>query len=258
MSTLSAVAKHEYYVELGNALPPPVLDQPEYRERRLQTAIETFEALGPGDAYEARLAVRIVLCGAHAVDSLREAGVHREDFRKMTRCRAQAAGLMREERAGERMLAQEQKMRRATESVAGGMPAQPGVAFALPQQAAPRSAPPPIQAAVAAPQFSAAVPPAAAPIRPAATQTAPPPVQEAAEPPLSPEAIANAEAFAQENPVAAAQNRHDRGVTRRNTAYFRHVRLPTDPAVTDALVRGTSDLLTFLDEVGGDELDKAA
>jgi translation initiation factor IF-2 len=197
------------------------------------------------------------------VDSLREAGVHREDFRKMTRCRAQAAGLMREERAGERMLAQEQKMRRATESVAGGMPAQPGVAFALPQQAAPRSAPPPIQAAVAAPQSSAAVPPeaappAAAPIRPAATRAAPPPVQEAAEPPPSPEATAKAEAFAQENPVAAAQIRHDRGVTPQNTAYFRHVKLPTAPAVTDALVRGSSDLLTFLDEVGGDELDKAA
>ena len=67
MSALSTTARHEYYVELGNTLPPPVLDKPEYRERRLTTAIETFEALRPGDAYEARLAVRIVLCGAHAV-----------------------------------------------------------------------------------------------------------------------------------------------------------------------------------------------
>ena len=57
---------------------------------------------------------------------------------------------------------------------------------------------------------------------------------------------------------AAAQIRHDRGVTPRNKAFFRHLTLPTDPAVIDALVRGTSDLLTLLDEVGGETLDEAA
>ena len=99
MSALSAIAKYEFYVELGNSMPPPVLDKLEYRERRLTTVIETFEALHPGDAYEARLAVKVVLCGVHVVECLRLAGVYREDFAKATRCRAQAASLMREERA---------------------------------------------------------------------------------------------------------------------------------------------------------------
>ncbi|HEY3846351.1 MAG TPA: hypothetical protein VGL95_04485 [Acetobacteraceae bacterium] len=69
MPALSAVARHEYYAELGNALPPPVQDKPEYRQRRITTAVEAFESLRPGDAYEARLAVQIVLSGAHAADS---------------------------------------------------------------------------------------------------------------------------------------------------------------------------------------------
>ncbi|HEY3848899.1 MAG TPA: hypothetical protein VGL95_17475, partial [Acetobacteraceae bacterium] len=68
----------------------------------------------------------------------------------------------------------------------------------------------------------------------------------------------NAEAFAQKNIVAAAQIRHDRGVTERNKAYLRYLTLPTDPAMIDALVRGTSELLTVLDEVGGENLGKVA
>jgi hypothetical protein len=229
MSVLSTTARREYYAELGNALPPPVSDKPEYRERRVTTAVEAFEALHPGDAYEARLAVRIVLCGAHAVDGLREAGVYRDDFAKMTRCRTQAAGMMREERAAKRMLAQEQKVRLAAEAVAGSAPVQQAAASAATPQAEPQ-----------------------------ATPAAPPPVQAGSAPPPSPEAIAKAEAFALENGVAAAQIRHDRGVTPRNKVYFHHVALPTDPAVIDALVRGTSDLLTLLDEVGGEDLDAAA
>jgi len=208
MSPLSTVARQEYYVELGNSLPPPLVHQPEYRQRRLTTAVEAFEALCPGDSYEARLAVQIVLSGAHAAESLREAGVYREDFAKRSRCRAQAASMMREERAARRMLAQEQKVRLATEAVA--------------------SIPKPQPAAASAP------------------------------PPPSPEAIAKAEAFAQQHVVAAAQIRHDRGVTPQSKAYFRHLSLPTDPAMIDALVRGTSDALTLLDKVGGETRDKAA
>jgi hypothetical protein len=30
MSALSTTARREYYAELGESLPPPVLDQPEY------------------------------------------------------------------------------------------------------------------------------------------------------------------------------------------------------------------------------------
>ncbi len=226
MSALSAVARHEYYVELGNSLPPPVTDKPEHRERRLTTAIETFNALRPGDAYEAHLAVRIVLCGARAVETLRLAGVHREDFAKMTRCCAQAASMMREERAAKRALEREQKVRLATEAVADSPQAHPVTASAPPPQAELPAAPPQVQAG-----------------------TTPPP---------SPDAIAKAEAFAEEDMVAAAQIRHDRGVTPQSKAYFHHLTLPTDPAVIDALVRGTSDELTLLDEVGGETLDAAA
>jgi len=254
MSALSTNARHEYHAELGASLPPPVLDQPEYRDRRHTTAVEAFNALRPGDAYEARLAVQIVLSGAHAADSLREAGLYREDFAKRTRCRAQAASMMREERAAKRMLAQEQKVRLATEAVAGAPKAQPAIAPAPPPQAEPQ-APPPVQAAAPPP---APVPPAVAPPRPAATHAAPPPALAGSAPPPSPEAIAKAEAFADEEMVAAAQIRHDRGVTPQCKAHYRHVTLPTDPAVIDALVHGTSKVLTLLGELGGETLDEAA
>jgi hypothetical protein len=256
MSALFTISRHEYYAELGDALPPPVLDHPEYRQRRLTTAVETFEALRPGDAYEACLAVRIVLCGARAVESLRLAGVHREDFAKMTRCCAQAASMMREERAAKRALEREQKVRLATEAVADTQPARTAIASAPPPQAKPQ-APPPVQTAAESPS-AAPVPPAVAPPRPATTRAARLPGPAGSASPPSSEAIAKAEAFMEEHGVAAAQIRHDRGVTPQNKAYFRHVTFPTDPAVIDALIRGTSDLLTLLDEVGGETLDAAA
>ena len=236
----------------------PSTDTPDYRQRRLTTAVEAFEALRPGDAYEASLAVRIVLAGAHAVESLREAGVYREDFAKRKSCRAQAASMMREERAAKRMLAQEQKLRLATEAVAGTAPAQPALASVPPPQAEPQAAPPPVQAAAAA----ATARPRAATGRGAQPRRHPRaaalPVQAGSAPPPSPEAIAKAEAFVDEDVVAAAQIRHDRGVTPQNRARFRHLTLPSDPAVIDALVRGTSDVLTLLDEVGDETLDAAA
>jgi hypothetical protein len=263
MSSLTPTAQREYYTEIGNSLPRLVLDEPEYRLRRFTTAVETFNALRPGDAYEARLAVRIVLLGAHAVDGLREAGVYRDDFAKVTRCRAQAVSMMREERATRRTLAQEQKVRLATEAVAGSAPAQPAIPIpsAPPPQAEPRAAPPPVQAAAPASQpapVAAPVPAAVPPRRPAATTPAPQPAAAESAPPPSPEAIAKAEAFAQEDIVAAAQIRHDRGVTPQNTAYLRHLTLPSDPALIDALVRGVSTVLTVLDEIGGEDLDTAA
>jgi hypothetical protein len=213
MSSLSVNCRHEYYMELGNSLPPPVSDTRERHERRMSAAIDAFNDLRPGNAYEGRLAVQIVLCGAHAAETLREAGVHRDDFPKKTRCRAQAASLMREARAAKHILAQEQKLRLAVEAVANGAPAQP-----------------------AAPEAAALVQAAATP----------------------PDALAAAEAFAQENIVAAAQIRHDRGITPQIKACFSDVTFPTDPAVIDALTCGTSDLLSMLDEICGETLDKAA
>ena len=214
MSALSPTARREYYLELGNSLPLPVVDQPENREPRLTAALEAFDALCPGDAYEGRLAVQIVLCGAHAAECLHEAGVYRVDYAKRTRCRAQAATMMREERAARRMLAQEQKVRLAGEAVANPPEEQP-VPVPLPQAEPP--ALPPVQAE-------------------AATQPVPVPQPAATAP--SPEAIAQAQAFAQKHKAAAAWIRNDRGVTRRCRAHFRRVTMPTDPAVIDALVRG--------------------
>jgi hypothetical protein len=274
MSVLSAVAKHEYYIEFASALPSPVLRDLPIRQRRIATAAETFEALRPGDAFEGRLAVQIVLTGAHAVECLREADAFGDDFAKRSRCRAQAASFMREERAAKRMLAQEQKVRLAVEAVAGSAPAQPAAASASADHGALQEAVTQVQA-VAAPAPPAPVR-AVAPVRPAAAQAArpeavrseavrspeamrpeavrseaaPPPSAEAVAkaeavppaqagpvPPPSPEAVAKAEAFAAEDIVAAAQIRHDGGVTSQNKAYLRHLTLPTDPALIDALVR---------------------
>jgi hypothetical protein len=285
MSALSPLARHEYYVELANAMPPPVLEQLEYRERRLKVAAETFEALRPGDAYEARLAVKVVACGAHAMDSLRMARVHRDDFAKMTRCRAQAASMMRAECAAKRALEREQKLRLAGQAVVDAAPLQPASAAALPQQAELQAAQAHVrEAAVALPSDAVALPSdavalpsdalasppdaLASPPDPVSTAVAPlhPAVAPAAaahgaggsEAPVSPEAIAAAEAFAAENIVAAAQIRQDGGITPQTRAYFRHMALPTDPAMIDALVRGTSDVLSVLDGVNSEPLDEAA
>ena len=93
--------------------------------------------------------------------------------------------------------------------------------------------------------------------RPAVIQAAPLVVQAGSALPLSPEVIERAETFAADNLEVAVRIRHDRGVTPQCRAQFRGVRLPTDPAVIDALVRGTSPLLSLLDDFGGEELDAA-
>jgi hypothetical protein len=298
MSALSATARREYYLELGNALPTPVNVTQERHELRFTTAIEAFEALRPGDAYEARLAVRIVLCGAHAVESLRRANIYSDEFSKETRYCAQACSFMREERSAKRMLMQEQKVRLGTEAVAKGGSAQPAAATAAPPSAVIAPAPAPsIKAAPLPPAQAAAVarpvPPAGVPARPDDIQAAPPAVKmtppqpaqaapvarpvplavaplaapttpaaprhvpAAAALPPSPGAIEAAETFALENSAAAAQIRLDRGVTARNKALFHDVTMPADPAVIDALVRGTSELLTMLDGLDDARLDAA-
>jgi hypothetical protein len=117
MSAFSALARAEYYAQHGDALPPCVLDQPEYRQRRRTTAVTAFAALRPGNALEGLLAVQIVLAGAHAADCLREVGFCGEDFARMGRCRAQAASMMRQARATKRILAQEQEVRLRTSGV---------------------------------------------------------------------------------------------------------------------------------------------
>jgi hypothetical protein len=118
MANPCTFAVGQYYDELAHSLPRPASDTPDHRRRRLATAIEALQALHAGNDHEARLAVQIVLCGAHAVECLREAGVHWEDFGERSRCRAQANDLMREENAARRLLVREQELRLATGAAA--------------------------------------------------------------------------------------------------------------------------------------------
>jgi hypothetical protein len=161
MSALSTIAVHQYHLDLGFGLPRS--QNYEECERRMTTAVEAFEVLAPGNAWEGRLAVQTVLAAARAADCLREANRYTNDFGKMSRCIAQASSLMRESRAARRMLLQEQKVRQAVTAVADRSSGQPMAASA------------PAQAASATPAASAPVQPtASAPARPAAPNTARP------------------------------------------------------------------------------------
>jgi hypothetical protein len=267
MPYLSSLARDEYYCELRNNMPRTIPETEDAEARRTATAIAAFNALSPIDAYEGRLAVQIVLCGAHAAEALQEACVYQQDFAKRTRCRAQASSLMREGRGAERVLTQTQKHRLLNMRVAEAMRLAETPRPTGAQPAEQYAPPPPIQPAAAPPQPGPApVPPAMPPLRVAAGEEAARPAEAKAARPaeakaapmLSAEAMALAEAFAQKQIVAAAQIRHDGGVTPRNQAYFRTVTFPSDPAVIDALVRGDTELLTVLDEVGAEALDEAA
>jgi len=250
MSHLSQAARLECYLEIGATLPLPVEPTEAHRESRLATAVEAFNALRPGNAYEAMLAVQIVVCGAHALKCLRCASVHHDDFNKSTTCRNQAAAMMREARAARRILAQEQKLRLSVEAIAGTDHAQQPASIA-PQPAAPQALPP-HSAAMTEQTRHPALPPLHLVPGDAAAQPAP---SEAAP---SSEAIALAEAFTLDNLIAAAQIREDGGVTPQNQILFRGVPLPTDPAVMDALVRGSSPILDALNGLNQELSDVAA
>ena len=258
MSVLSATARHEYYLELGKSLPPTPAHNREDHERRMTTAVEAFNALNPADAYEGRLAVQAVLCGAHAADSLREAGLHQDNFAKMTRCRAQAAGMMRETRSARRMLAQEQKLRLAVASVAGSAPVQPAAASASTRPAEPQAVPPLPTRAAATPPQSAAVPQPVPPRRPATADAAPPP--EAADTALrpAPEARVNPGSPAIDPLVAAAGIGNDRAAATSMKAALLASAFPTHPAVADALLHGAGARPNTADKARGNLLSKAA
>ena len=248
MSHLSDAARLEYYLAIGAALPPPVEATDAHRESRLGTAIEAFNALRPGNAYEALLAVEIVLCGAHAIDCLRFAGLHQDDFNKTGICRNQAASMLREARAAKRILAQEQKLRLGTAAM-------PATSWSPPSETVP--AQPAAPHAASLPSVPAADP--AAETTPAHETAAPLHlVTEDAPAQPTPDAIAQAEAFTLDNVIAAAQIREDGGVTPHNQILFRGVELPADPAVIDALARGSSPILDALDGLNAELLDVAA
>jgi len=255
MSQLSEAARLEYCVTIGISLPLPSEPTEARRASCLATAIEAFDALRPGNAYEAMLAVQIVVCGAHAVDCLHQAGEHHDDFNKMGICRNQAACMLREARAAKRILAQEQRLRLATEAVAATHWRQP--AASVPAQR-PRAASMPAGAAVEQAPGAAAEHPTVLPRQAVAGGASPPPAPAGAASPPTPDAIAQAESFALDHVLAAAQIREDRGVTPQNQALFRGVKLPADPAVMEALVRGSSPILDALDGLNQELLADAA
>src|SRR5271157_2277491 len=90
-----AVARQTFHA-LISALPPPITDSPEDRAARDGEAIAAVAALHPADAFEARLAARIVAADAHAMECLRLAAQPGQDPLEARRCRAQANSMMRQ------------------------------------------------------------------------------------------------------------------------------------------------------------------
>src|ERR1700735_2611833 len=78
----------EIYALVCSMLPPSPDDTPDTRAARERGATHDATALDPEDAYEARLAARIVGRDAHAPDGLRSAGLDAADPAEMPRCRA--------------------------------------------------------------------------------------------------------------------------------------------------------------------------
>ena len=185
--------------------------------------------------------------------------------------------MTRAECSAKRTLEREQRVRLAGEAVANGARPQPAEASAPPQPADPYAAPPHIQAAPphiqAAPPHIQAAPPhiqaaaVAAPPAPAQRTVAPPRPAAPNPAPLPAHAAAAASPRPRRSPRPRPSRTRTSWPRRRSAtkAASRHtvrrisaaMGLPTDPAVIDALVRGTSDVLTVLDEVDGEMLDAA-
>ena len=94
---LSGANYRETFAYLCSQLPPPPDGTPaEASAERERRAMDAVVALTPMDAFEARLAARIVAMDDHAADSLRLAGLHPDDAMEIRRCRAQAASMARQ------------------------------------------------------------------------------------------------------------------------------------------------------------------
>jgi hypothetical protein len=213
----------EVFANLCGTLPPSATDTAEAREMRDNLAMSAVAALHPADAFEALLAVTVVVADFYASDCLRLATEHRDDYAKTMRCRAQACAMMRQMRQTLRTLEQMQAARQA---------------------AIPDTAPGPSQRPQPAAQHSDSTP--------ATRDPAAPP-----DPAPQSDALAQADAFAIKYSVYAAQIRFDRALTPANTARINPADLPTDPAVIDALFHGTSPTMEVLDAIGSDEAEAA-
>src|SRR5271165_6356860 len=94
----------EFFAMLCKTLPPSPGDSPDARAARERSAMDAVVALHPDDAFEARLAVRIVAMDAQCAASLHAAGLAVDDPMELRRCRAQAASMARQSDAALRSL----------------------------------------------------------------------------------------------------------------------------------------------------------
>ena len=92
------------FAYLCGLLPPLVGASPEVQAAYETDAMDQVAALCPIDAFEARLAARIIAMGTHADDSLRSAALAAHDPMEQRRCRAQAASMARQADAALRSL----------------------------------------------------------------------------------------------------------------------------------------------------------
>ena len=106
----------EYFAELCRELPPIPDEDLEARAARQKSTMDAVVALHPENAFEARLAVRIVSTDAHAADALRAAALAAGDAEKVRQCRAQAASMARHSDAALRALLRIQAIREKQEA----------------------------------------------------------------------------------------------------------------------------------------------
>jgi len=116
LTTATGANYREYFAELCRELPPVPDDDPEARAARQNSAMDAIVALHPDNAFEARLAVRIVSTDAHAADALRSAALAAGDPERVRQCRAQVASMDRQSDAALRALLRIQATREKQEA----------------------------------------------------------------------------------------------------------------------------------------------
>ncbi len=115
-AVLSADAYYQLTHDLHGSLPPPEFDTPEDYRRRDNAAIAQVAALQPANHAEAKLAAQFVAASAQGTDALRLVQLHADNFETASKCRAQAASMMRQANAAVRVLLLLQAARRKVEA----------------------------------------------------------------------------------------------------------------------------------------------
>ncbi|MEJ0019530.1 MAG: hypothetical protein WDN25_23870 [Acetobacteraceae bacterium] len=216
-SQLPPAVAREAFAELCASLPPPSCASPDARHARDELAMDAVVALRPADAFEVKLAVRIIATDAHAIESLRLAAraLAVDDAAEHHRCLAQAASMSRQSDSAYRALQRRQAA--GDRQLAEAHPAAMGRAGWWFREAAP-----------AEPDLAAAPAPAATPVP-------------AASPPAPFEAMAEADQYAVLYPDRVRRIRAAGGLPQRLDFG------PPDGDLLTAIVAGTSPALRALD-----------